>query len=101
MKYTVTTNSIDSAAINIAAVARVTPLEQSARLSEEFKATVYLKREDLQDVRSYKIRGAYNLMSLLSVKEKSHGVVTASAGNHAQGVAVSAARLHVHATIFM
>ncbi len=61
-----------------------TPLEYSKRLSKLYNAEIYLKREDLTPVRSYKIRGAYNCMSGLSEDEKKRGIVAASAGNHAQ-----------------
>src|SRR5690625_6114681 len=70
-------------------VAIHTPLIKNVNLSEEFLAQVYLKREDLQPVRSYKLRGAYNKIVSLTDKEKNKGVVCASAGNHAQGVARS------------
>ncbi|MDR1472712.1 MAG: threonine ammonia-lyase IlvA [Synergistaceae bacterium] len=78
-----------------------TPLSLNAPLSERYGAEVWLKREDLQVVRSYKIRGAYNKISSLSPGELERGVVCASAGNHAQGVAFAAMRLGVEATIFM
>jgi len=78
-----------------------TPLQYSQRLSECFDAQIYLKREDLQEVRSYKIRGAYNFLLHLSAAERAHGVVTASAGNHAQGIAQAAAKLRIVATIFV
>lgn len=78
-----------------------TPLQLSKRLSHKYGATIYLKREDLQDVRSYKIRGAFNKMASLSDGEKNQGVVTASAGNHAQGVAYSCSLLKIHGVIFM
>ncbi|SFD02144.1 L-threonine ammonia-lyase [Nocardioides terrae] len=80
-------------------IARRTPLERSERLSERYAAEVLLKREDLQLGRSYKVRGAYHLMSSLSPEELGRGVVCASAGNHAQGVAISAARLGAQAHI--
>jgi len=70
-------------------------------MSEKFDASIYIKREDLQEVRSYKIRGAYNKMASLSAAERKRGVVTASAGNHAQGVAYSCSHLKIHGTIFM
>src|SRR5207244_2368763 len=70
-------------------------------LSEKYDAKIYLKREDLQVVRSYKLRGAYNRMRLLAVEEKKRGIVCASAGNHAQGVAFSCAALKVSGVIFM
>ena len=78
-----------------------TPLMKNENLSEEFSAQVFLKREDLQPVRSYKLRGAYNKIVSLSSKEKSKGVVCASAGNHAQGVAYACNKLDIKATIFM
>lgn len=82
-------------------VVRKTPLEYSERLSKEYKAKVYIKREDLQPVRSYKIRGAYNLMSSLDKSECTRGVVCASAGNHAQGVAFSCSALKIKGVIVM
>ncbi|MCU0424876.1 MAG: threonine ammonia-lyase [Candidatus Kapabacteria bacterium] len=82
-------------------VVRQTALEHSANLSEEFGANVYLKREDLQIVRSYKIRGAYNKISSLPTDVLARGVVCASAGNHAQGVALSCQKLRIHGKIFM
>ena len=78
-----------------------TPLIENLNLSEEFGATVLLKREDLQVVRSYKIRGAYNKMSSLIDAEKENGIVCASAGNHAQGVAFSCHLLKIMGKIYM
>ncbi|GAB7007566.1 threonine ammonia-lyase IlvA [Nocardioides sp. AN3] len=80
-------------------IARRTPLDRSERLSERYGVEVLLKREDLQLGRSYKVRGAYHLMSSLAADELERGVVCASAGNHAQGVAISAARLGAQAHI--
>ncbi|GAA1950504.1 threonine ammonia-lyase IlvA [Nocardioides panacihumi] len=80
-------------------IAQRTPLEVSPRLSERYGAEVLLKREDLQLGRSYKVRGAFHLMSSLTPEELGRGVVCASAGNHAQGVAISAARLGTQAHI--
>jgi threonine dehydratase len=80
-------------------IAQRTPLERSERLSERYGVEVLLKREDLQHGRSYKVRGAYHLMSSLTPDELARGVVCASAGNHAQGVAISAARLGAQAHI--
>jgi len=80
-------------------IAHRTPLERSDRLSERYAAEVLLKREDLQLGRSYKVRGAYHLMSSLTPAELERGVVCASAGNHAQGVAISAARLGTQAHV--
>ena len=82
-------------------VAVKTPLDEAAALSKKFGCRFLLKREDLQPVHSYKIRGAYNKMSQLSRKELEKGVICASAGNHAQGVALSAKKLGVKATIVM
>ena len=78
-----------------------TPLIQSLNLSEEFNANILLKREDLQVVRSYKIRGAYNKMSTLNPEERNQGVICASAGNHAQGVAYSCNLLKIQGKIYM
>ncbi len=82
-------------------VAVDTPLDPMPRLSERLGATVLLKREDMQAVFSFKLRGAYNKISGLDASAKARGVLTASAGNHAQGVALAAARLGVAATIVM
>jgi len=78
-----------------------TPLQRDAILSEKYEANVYLKREDLQVVRSFKLRGAYHLMQGLSEEELQNGVVCASAGNHAQGVAYSCKALGVRGRIYM
>jgi threonine dehydratase len=80
---------------------RETPLEFNKKLSERFGAKIYLKREDLQSVRSYKIRGAFARMSQLSNEEKNKGVICASAGNHAQGVALCCKEMQVKGTIVM
>ena len=82
-------------------VAVTTPLDEAAALSKKFGCRFLLKREDLQPVHSYKIRGAYNKMSQLPKSELDKGVICASAGNHAQGVALSAKKLGVKATIVM
>ena len=82
-------------------VADETPLTRAAMLSERLGVDVRLKREDLQPVFSFKLRGAYNKISQLSVDELGRGVITASAGNHAQGVAMAAQRLGIKATIVM
>ncbi|RBW69063.1 threonine ammonia-lyase IlvA [Bacillus taeanensis] len=78
-----------------------TPLQRNEVLSKRYECNVYLKREDLQVVRSFKIRGAYNLIQSLSEEERSKGVVCASAGNHAQGVAYSCKALDIQGKIFM
>jgi threonine dehydratase len=82
-------------------VARETPLEAAPRLSRRLGATVMLKREDLQPVFSFKLRGAHNRIAQLTDEEKARGVITASAGNHAQGVAWSARHLGLEAVIVM
>ena len=82
-------------------VAMVTPFQYLARLSEKFGAKVYTKREDLQQVRSFKIRGAYNKFLTLSALERSKGVVCASAWNHAQGFAFACRALEIKGTVFM
>lgn len=82
-------------------VAIESPLEKAILASKALNNTLYIKREDLQPVHSFKLRGAYNKIAHLSAKEKSKGVITASAGNHAQGVALSAQKLGIHATIVM
>ena len=92
---------IKVAADTIQKVSAVTPLNPSLRYSNQFKATVLLKREDLQQVRSYKIRGAYNKISSLTKEESQNGVVCASAGNHAQGVALSCKLLKIKGTVYM
>ncbi|MCU1445898.1 threonine ammonia-lyase [Cryobacterium sp.] len=85
----------------VARVADVTPMESSRYLSTILGAPVFLKCENLQRTGSYKIRGAYNRLSKLTDEEKARGVVAASAGNHAQGVAFAARELGIQATIFM
>lgn len=82
-------------------VAYETPLEKNERYSQLYKANILCKREDLQTVRSYKIRGAFNKINSLSEKKRNEGVVCASAGNHAQGVALSCKILKIYAKIFM
>ena len=82
-------------------VAVKTPLERAAGLSKRLNNEVWIKREDLQPVYSFKLRGAYNKIAHLSDAEKEKGVITASAGNHAQGVALAANRLGLKALIFM
>jgi threonine dehydratase len=82
-------------------VARVTPLENVPRLSRRLGNSILLKREDLQPVFSFKLRGAYNRMVHLSAEERAQRVIAASAGNHAQGVAFPAHRLGIRAVIVM
>ena len=86
---------------NVYDVAIETPLQEAPLLSQRLGNRLFLKREDLQPVFSFKLRGAYNKMSRLSAAELRRGVVAASAGNHAQGVALAAQRLGTAATIVM
>ncbi|MGO1597317.1 MAG: threonine ammonia-lyase IlvA [Sphingobacterium sp.] len=90
-----------AAARRIKEVVNHTPLQYNYHLSEKYGADIYLKREDLQAVRSYKIRGAFNKISSLKKDELTQGVVCASAGNHAQGVALSCKKLEINGVIFM
>ena len=92
---------VTAASERLARVIRRTPLEYNQRLSQRFRCRVYLKREDLQVVRSYKIRGAYNMMAQLPPETLQQGVVCASAGNHAQGFAYACHHMQVEGTIFM
>lgn len=89
------------AAMRLKKVVTKTPLQLTASLSRKYQCNVYLKREDLQVVRSYKLRGAYNMMSSLAPEQLSKGVVCASAGNHAQGFAFSCKKLKVKGVVFM
>jgi len=92
---------IDEAAQRISGVVLRSPLQYSERLSEATGATVYLKREDLQPVRSYKLRGAHNLLMQLSDAEKAAGVVCSSAGNHGQGFAMACRSMGVHGRVYV
>lgn len=98
---TVTAKDIEVAAGVLAKVATKTPLQKSDRLSAEVGRPVYLKREDLQICRSFKVRGAYVRMAAMDEDERKAGVVCASAGNHAQGVAYACAHLGIQGTIFL
>ena len=89
------------ASLNLKKVITKTPLQLNHNLSRKYNCNVYLKREDLQVVRSYKLRGAYNMMSLLAPEQLKKGVVCASAGNHAQGFAYSCKKLNVKGVVFM
>jgi len=89
------------AAMRLKKVVTRTPLMYNHNLSRKFACDVYLKREDLQVVRSYKLRGAYNMMSSLPMEQLQRGVVCASAGNHAQGFAYSCKKLNVKGVVFM
>ncbi|MCD2423371.1 threonine ammonia-lyase IlvA [Niabella pedocola] len=93
--------NFSEAAARIKDVVTHTPLQLNINLSRKYACNVYLKREDLQIVRSYKLRGAFNMIQALSQEELKKGIVCASAGNHAQGVAYSCNRLNVKGVIFM
>ncbi|SER38859.1 threonine ammonia-lyase IlvA [Pedobacter rhizosphaerae] len=95
------TLDFNSASQRLKGVVKRTPLEFNAGLSSRYNANIYLKREDLQIVRSYKLRGAYNKISSLPPDALTNGVVCASAGNHAQGVAYSCKKLNIKGVIFM
>ncbi|TME82855.1 MAG: threonine ammonia-lyase IlvA [Chloroflexi bacterium] len=93
--------AIEEAEQRLEGIASTTPLQPSIRLSEQYGATILIKREDMQAVRSFKIRGAYNKIASLSPEDRKRPVVCASAGNHAQGVAFACAHLGIGGTIFM
>ncbi len=90
-----------AAAQRLKNVVNRTPLQLNVNLSKKYECNVYLKREDLQVVRSYKLRGAFNMMKSLSDEQLQHGVVCASAGNHAQGFAYSCKKLGAKGVVFM
>jgi len=94
-------DNIYLAAERLRSVITHTPLQENINLSDRYGANIYLKREDLQVVRSYKIRGAYNKMASLPAEALAKGVVCASAGNHAQGLAYACRKMAVRGTIFM
>ena len=97
----ISVENIYKAKVRLKGIAQETPLMRNYNLSESYGCNLYLKREDLQIVRSYKIRGAYNKMATLPKDDLQRGVVCASAGNHAQGVALACHRLKVQGTIYM
>ena len=99
--YKVELSAVEAAARRLENVVLCSPLGLNETQSREFGASVYFKREDLQQVRSYKIRGAFNKISSIPPEDLKKGVVCASAGNHAQGVAYSCARKKVKGMIFM
>ncbi|MFY9164244.1 threonine ammonia-lyase IlvA [Aquirufa antheringensis] len=101
LQHVPSVTEIKQVAEQLKGVISETPLEFSTSLSARYGAKIYLKREDLQVVRSYKIRGAYHKISNIPSELKSKGVVAASAGNHAQGVALACALLGIQAHIFM
>ena len=93
--------AVEAAAEGLRHVVAATPLQRNDRLSRRFDAEVWFKREDLQRVRSYKVRGAHTFIAALSAEQRSVGVVAASAGNHAQGVASACAALSVPGRIYL
>lgn len=97
----VTRNDVDQAYQLLKSAVAHTPLQYDRYLSEKYQATILLKREDLQKVRSFKLRGAYYAIKKRSQSELESGVVCASAGNHAQGVAYTCREIGVQAVIFM
>ena len=96
-----TVENIYKAKVRLRGIAEHTPLMINYNLSDQYACQIYLKREDLQVVRSYKIRGAYNKMATTPKEILANGVVCASAGNHAQGVAFACKKLGVHGKIYM
>ena len=100
-KYIPTPEAVDRAATVLSEILEPTPFMKNNNLSDIYDAEVYLKREDLHMVRSYKIRGAYNMIRSLSAESLENGIVCASAGNHAQGVAFSCSKLKIMGSIFM
>ncbi|WP_251518310.1 threonine ammonia-lyase IlvA [Staphylococcus sp. HKU1] len=101
MNTTVSSKEIDEAFLQLKDVVKETPLQKDLYLSHKYDCNVYLKREDMQWVRSFKLRGAYNAIIALNEADRQNGVTCASAGNHAQGVAYTASELNLQAVIFM
>ena len=100
-KYFPAVEDIQKASGVLEEILEPTPLQKNPNLSDVYDAQVYLKREDLQMVRSYKIRGAYNKIRSIAPEVLKYGIVCASAGNHAQGVAFSCNKLHIMGSIYM
>jgi len=100
-KYFPTIENIDKASEVLSEILDPTPFQRNANLSSIYDADIFLKREDLQIVRSYKIRGAYNKIRTIDPETLKYGVVCASAGNHAQGVALSCNKLRIMGSIYM
>ena len=95
------TRAIEEAEHRLQGIVSKTPLQPSSRLSERYEANILIKREDMQAVRSFKIRGAYNKIASLPPEDRKRPIVCASAGNHAQGVAFACAHLGIGGTIVM
>ena len=100
-KYFPTVEAIEKASGVLEEILTPTPFQRNNNLSDIYDAEIYLKREDLQMVRSYKIRGAYNKIRSIAPENMQNGIVCASAGNHAQGVAFSCSKLKIMGSIFM
>lgn len=100
-KYPISVENIYRAKVRLGNVARRTPLMENLSLSERYDCNIFLKREDLQVVRSYKLRGAYNKMATMPKTALERGIVCASAGNHAQGVAYACMKMQVYGKIYM
>lgn len=101
MKKLPSLEGVQLAASRLNSVIRKTPWEFNKRLSESTGASIFFKREDLQQVRSFKIRGAYNKICSLSEGERTRGIVCASAGNHAQGFAFSCKKMQIEGIVYM
>lgn len=101
LKTRLSGEDIEEAFLALKDTVKQTPLEKDLYLSQKFNCNVYLKREDLQWVRSFKLRGAYYAINQLTHEQRAAGVSCASAGNHAQGVAFTAKQLEINAVIFM
>ncbi|MDG2052357.1 MAG: threonine ammonia-lyase IlvA [Flavobacteriaceae bacterium] len=99
--YFPTLANVEAAAENLKGMVSISPLMKNLQYSNRFESDIFFKREDFQVVRSYKIRGAYHKMSSLNILETKKGIVCASAGNHAQGVALSCKLLKIKGTIYM
>jgi len=99
--YTPTLEAVKKAAETLKGIASLTPLSYNEYYSKQWNCNVFFKREDLQQVRSYKIRGSYNKIAALTASQIENEIVCASAGNHAQGVALSCKLLKIKGTIFM
>ncbi len=97
----ISVEQIYQAKVRLKGIADITPMLYNYRFSEQYDCSIWLKREDMQVVRSYKIRGAYNNMATMTAEQLKNGVVCASAGNHAQGVAFACQKMQVHGKIFM
>ena len=97
----ISVEKIEEASLNIQSIVTNTPLMRNYNLSKKYGCNVFLKREDMQVVRSFKIRGAYNKMKMMGEAARAGGVICASAGNHAQGVAFACSSLKTHGIIYM